>query len=293
MPAGALHDVEVLELARVAAVAAHEGPVYAAAEDALYYTTVPRDRADGVRLVAIERLHLPTGDVSVVLPDANAANGMAPDLDGRLVVCEQGGPRRDAAISTVDPRTGEREVLVDRVAGLPLNSPNDVVVGADGAVWFTDPAYGWLQGFRPRPRPGDHVYRHDRRTGHTAVVARGFDKPNGIALSPDGDRLYVGDSGRPRHVRAFAVGDGGRLDGGRVLARIAPGYPDGLKTDRDGRVYASAANGVQVFDPGGRRVAEIPLPGAVNFAWGGPRRDVLFITADAAVHAAVLTTQGA
>jgi sugar lactone lactonase YvrE len=105
MPAGVLHDVEVLELAPVAAVAAHEGPVYAAAEDALYYTTVPRDRADGVRLVAIERLHLPTGEVSVVLPDANAANGMAPDLDGCLVVCEQGGPRRDAAITTVDRRT--------------------------------------------------------------------------------------------------------------------------------------------------------------------------------------------
>ena len=148
-------------------------------------------------------------------------------------------------------------------------------------------------GFRPRPRLGDHVYRHDPETGRTAVVARGFDKPNGIALSPEGDRLYVGDSGRPRHLRAFAVGDGGRLDRGHVFARIAPGHPDGLKTDRDGRVYASAASGVQVFDADARLAGQIPLPGAVNFAWGGAERDVLFITTDTAVHAAVLTTRGA
>jgi gluconolactonase len=181
-----------------------------------------------VRIVAIARLDVATGDVTTVVEDANAANGMTLDRDRRLVVCEQGGPRRDAAITLVDPRTGEREVLVDRVAGRPLNSPNDVAVGPDGAVWFTDPAYGWLQGFRPRPRLGDHVYRHDRTTGATVLVARGFDKPNGIALCPDG-----------------------------------------------------------------RRVGVIPLPGAVNFAWGGPGRNVLFITTDTAVYAAVLTTQGA
>jgi gluconolactonase len=87
--------------------------------------------------------------------------------------------------------------------------------------------------------------------------------------------------------------DGGSLGRARVFARIEPGYPDGLKTDRDGRVYASAADGVQVFGPDGRRVGVIPLPGAVNFAWGGPGRNVLFITTDTAVYAAVLTTQGA
>src|SRR5215218_8184717 len=108
-------EFAVLEVSRVAAVEAHEGPVYVAAEDALYYTTVPRDRADGVRVVAIERLVVGTGDVSVVVADANAANGMTLDHDGLLIVCEQGGPERDAAIARVDPRTGAREVLVDRV----------------------------------------------------------------------------------------------------------------------------------------------------------------------------------
>jgi gluconolactonase len=280
--------VAVLDLRRVATVDAHEGPVYVPAEKALFFTSVRRGHA-----VAIKRLDVATGDVAVVVSDANAANGMTLDGDGRLLVCEQGGPSRDAAVARIDPRTGDREVLVDRVGGRPLNSPNDVAVGPDGAVWFTDPAYGWLQGFRPRPRLGDHVYRHDRGTGRTAVVARGFDKPNGIALSPDGGRLYVGDSGRPRHVRVFAAGDDGRLDGGRVFARIPSGYPDGLKTDREGRVYASAATGVQVFDATGRLSGEVPLPGAVNFTWGGAGRDVLFITTDDAVHAAVLTTQGA
>jgi gluconolactonase len=293
MPATDLTYFAVEHLAPVAAVEAHEGPVYVAAEDALYFTTVPHDRADGVRIVAIARLDVATGGVTTVVDDANAANGMTLDGDGLLVVCEQGGPRRDAAITRVDPRTGEREVLVDSAGGRPLNSPNDVAVGPDGAVWFTDPAYGWLQGFRPRPRLGDHVYRHDRATGATVLAARGFDKPNGIALSPDGLRVYVGDSGRPHHLRAFGVGADGRLDAGRVFAVVSPGVPDGLKTDRDGRVYASAADGVQVFDPDGRRVGEIPVPGAVNFAWGGAGRNVLFITTDTAVYAAILTTQGA
>jgi gluconolactonase len=291
--APALTGFALQDLAPVTAVAAHEGPVYVAAEDALYFTTVPHDRSDGARSVAIARLDVATGGVTTVVEDANAANGMTLDGYGRLVVCEQGGPRRDAAITRVDTRTGEREVLVDSVGGRPLNSPNDVVVGPDGAVWFTDPAYGWLQGFRPRPRLGDHVYRHDPATGATTLVARGFDKPNGIALSPDGRLAYVGDSGRPHNLRAFDVGADGRLDTGRVFAVVSPGVPDGLKTDRDGRVYSSAADGVQVFDPDGRRAGEIPLPGAVNFAWGGAERNVLFITTDTAVYAAVLTTQGA
>jgi gluconolactonase len=177
-------------------------------------------------------------------------------------------------------------------------------VASDGAIWFTDPSYGHLQGFRPEPIVGDYVYRHDPMTGETDVVADSFDKPNGIALSADESVLYVTDSGanqepgsyhvtRPHHIRAFDVTGGGRLSGERLFAVISPGFPDGLKVDRDGRVYASSFSGVQVFDPDGRMLGEIRLPGAVNFCFGGAERNLLLITTDSAVWAAGLAAKGA
>jgi gluconolactonase len=280
---------------RVVDVDAHEGPVYAPDEDALYFTTVPSPD------VAIKRLSLDSGEVSVLRGDTRKANGMTLGLDGRLLVCEQGTLSEPARIAAVDRATGEAETVVDD----RLSSPNDVAVRrSDGTIWFTDPTYGFLQGFRPEPASGDNVYRYDPATGRLTVVADDFDKPNGVAFSPDERVLYVTDSGanhepgsfdsrRPHHIRAFDVTPGGELSGGEVFAVVEPGFPDGLKTDAAGRVYASSFSGVQVFEPDGRRVGEIPVPGAVNFAFGGPERDHLFITADTAVWVAVLDAKGA
>jgi gluconolactonase len=287
------------EPVRVVETNAHEGPVYVPAEHALYFTTLPQ--AGGERpVVDIKRVALATGEVSLIRHDAGAANGMALAPDGRLVVCEQD----PAAITLVDPATGRAETLVDSWRGLRLNSPNDVVVKSDGTIWFTDPSYGHLQGFRPEPEVGDYVYRYEPATGRLSVVADSFDKPNGIAFSPDESTLYVTDSGanqepgsyyvdRPHHVVAFDVLDGRRLGPGRLFAVTSPGFPDGLKVDSDGRVYTSAASGVLIFDPNGELIDEIELPGAVNFAFGGPDRDVLYVTTDDAVRAVQLDVRGA
>jgi gluconolactonase len=293
------------ELRRLAEVDAHEGPVYCADEDALYFTSVPRPGPDHTPAVQIKRLELERPDeAAVVVADANGANGMTSDPDGRLIVCEQGSRWQPARISRFDRVTGERLTLVDEWQALRLNSPNDVVVSGDGSVWFTDPSYGYLQGFKGAPELGDYVYRHDPATGGTDVVADGFDKPNGIALSPDGRVLYVTDSGanqepgsyhpgRPHHIKAFDVIGGRRLTGERLFAVVSPGFPDGLKVDRDGRVYASSFTGVQVFDPCGDRLGAIRVPGAVNFCFGGAGGDVLLITTDSAVWAAALAAKGA
>jgi gluconolactonase len=286
------------EPVRVAATNAHEGPVYVPAEDALYFTTLPepgeRPRVD------IKRLALDTREISVVRADANVANGMALASDGRLVVCEQD----PAAVALVDPATGESETLVDSWGGLRLNSPNDVVVKGDGSVWFTDPSYGYLQGFRPAPEVGDYVYRYDPHGDRLTVVADSFDKPNGLAFSQDESILYVTDSGanqepgsyyvdRPHHIIAFDVLDGRHLGPRRLFAVTTPGFPDGLKVDAAGRVYASAFSGVQIFSPAGDPIGEIELPGAVNFTFGGPDRDVLYVTSDDAVWAVQLDARGA
>jgi gluconolactonase len=263
----------------LADVDAHEGPVYVPDEDALYFTSVPGPD------VAIKRLSLRSGEVSVLCADANRANGMALHHDGRLVVCEQGTRSAPARISLVDREDGATQTLVDGWGGLPLNSPNDVVVRRDGTVWFTDPSYGFLQGFRPAPALGDFVYRHDPATGETTVVAEGFDKPNGLAFSPDEDVLYVGDSGeQTHHIEAFDVVAGHALTRRRLFAVIDPGYPDGVKVDADGRVYAACCRGVQVFAPDGALVGEIAVPGAVNLAFAGADR--IFVTADTAVWTA-------
>jgi gluconolactonase len=285
----------VLGLEKILDVDAHEGPVYVEDEHALYFTTLPQP---GPR-VSIGRLDLNTLEVSIVRADANGANGMTLAPDGRLLVCEQGTPTQPARISAVDPATGATETVVDELAGLPLNSPNDIVVPSDGSIWFTDPSYGFLQGFKPEPVHGDYVYRFadDRLT----VVDDSFDKPNGLAFSPDESILYVGDSGanhevgsfvpsRPHHVRAFDVVEGKRLANSRLFATITPGFPDGIKVDADGRVYVSCFSGVQIFAPDGEQVDEIELPGAVNFAFAG---STLLITTDTALWAAELSAKGA
>jgi gluconolactonase len=267
---------------------AHEGPVYVEAEHALYLT-VER----GIRRIDLETHRIDDLDAAVVRP-----NGMYADGRGGLLVCEQGDLEHAARISRFDPMTGQLDTVVDEFDGLPLNSPNDVVVGPDGVVWFTDPSYGYLQRFRPTPSLGDFVHRYDPATGRHDVVADGFDKPNGIALSPGGRVLYVTDSGanqepgtfdpaRPHHVEAFDVA-GAHLRNRHVLAVIHPGFPDGLKVDASGLVYVSCGRGVQIFDPAGDQIGEIVVPGAVNFAFGGPDRRLLYITADFAVYVAAI-----
>src|SRR5439155_3248859 len=132
--ADVLGDAPRLE--KVADVDAHEGPVYVASEDALYFTTFPKPGPQ----VSIKRLDLATFDVSVVRRDANGANGMTLDHSGRLIVCEQGSLTERARISRLDPVGGWIEAIVDAWDGLALNSPNDVVVKSDGTIWLTDPS---------------------------------------------------------------------------------------------------------------------------------------------------------
>ncbi len=234
---------------RIAETDAHEGPVYVAEEHALYFTTLRGER------VAIKRLDLRDGAISIVRADANTANGMALDHEGQLVVCEQGTKTEPARIARLDRATGEVETVVDSWNGLPLNSPNDVVVARDRGIWFTDPSYGHLQGFRPEPELGDNVYRYDPATDSLTLVGAGFDKPNGLAFSPDERVLYVGDNGAPKELFAFDVDDTGRLSNRRVVAVTSGEHPDGIKVDREGRIYSSSPEGVQILAPAKRTPA--------------------------------------
>ncbi|MGD9545618.1 MAG: SMP-30/gluconolactonase/LRE family protein [Methylocystis sp.] len=287
---------------------AHEGPVYVAADHALYFTTTPEA---GFKNVHVRRVRLSgdafpfrSGAIETVLENANMANGMTLGSDGRLVVCEQGTRETPARISRFDPRSGAIETIVDHWRGLRFNSPNDVAIASDGAIWFTDPDYGQLQGFKGPAEIGAYVYRHDPVSGETSVVADDFNKPNGLAFSPDRSALYVTDSGAdqasgalvpslPHHIRAFDVAGGRRLCNSRLFAVVSPGIPDGIKCDAHGRVYVSSATGVQAFSAEGELLGEIMAPGVANFTFGGPNNDVLFILADTRIWQAALTVAGA
>ena len=286
---------------------AHEGPVYVKDEHALYFTTAPEP---GPKNIAIMRLQL-SGDAfpfaaqapETVLQPSNMANGMTLDRDGRLVICEQGTKETCAQISRMDLKARKIETVVDQWRGLRFNSPNDVVVKSDGTVWFTDPNYGEIQGFKNAPEVGAFVYRHDPATDETAVVADSFNKPNGLAFSPDETMLYITDTGAnqapdtyfvglPHHVRSFDVVDGRHLRNERLFAVVSPGVPDGIKLDAQGHVFTSSGTGVQVFTPQGDLMGEIIAPGVANFSFGGPNNDVLFILGDTNIWQAKLQVAG-
>jgi gluconolactonase len=280
-------------LTRVVDTDAHEGPVYLPSEDALLFTSLPRRAGAPHPVVAVRRLALDGARfplepdrITTLRADANVANGMALDGQARLIVCEQGTHTTNAAV------TREGRVLASSWNGLPLNSPNDVAVTSDGSVWFTDPSYGWLQGFRPQPLLGDNVLRRDPLDGSVSIVAGGFDKPNGLCFSPDERTLYVGDNGAPHRLLAFEVIEERRLGQARPIFDFGPGQPDGLKTDTAGRIYASSGTGANVLTPDGGLMGEIVLPGAVNFCFGTAERNVLFITNDDAIWAAQLAATG-
>jgi sugar lactone lactonase YvrE len=140
-------------LEELVATDAHEGPVYVAALDALFFTTVPRAvdvPLQGFKEVSIGRLEVAARTLSTLRAASNLANGMTLDREGRLLVCEQGTKTRRARISRIDLDTNAETTVVDEWFGLTFNSPNDLVVKSDGTVWFTDPSYGYLQGSRTR-----------------------------------------------------------------------------------------------------------------------------------------------
>lgn len=260
-----------------------EGPVWWPARGMLVWSDI-----EGRRVLGWSA----DGAVDVVLDATPFTNGNAVDADGRLLHCEHG--RR--CISRTGP-DGATTTLVGEYRGRRLNSPNDLVVGPDGAIWFTDPTYGI-----DNPRQGcpaapalDHrsVYRFDGATGALTRMAD-LSQPNGLAFAPDGRTLYVSDTDLQRHrIMAYNVGPDGALTGERVFRVIEPGVPDGFLVDGRGRVWSSSGSGVQVFAADGEPLGLIPTPHTCsNVAFGGADGRRLFITGEESLWAIDLAKPG-
>ncbi|GAB4561334.1 MAG: SMP-30/gluconolactonase/LRE family protein [Anaerolineae bacterium] len=221
----------------------------------------------------------PDGTVSVWREPSGNSNGLTFDRQGRLIACEHGNRR----VSRTEP-DGSVTTLADSYNGHRLNSPNDVVVRSDGLIYFTDPPYGIQPEEREQPCNGVYCIRPD---GTITLVADDFDRPNGLAFSPDESLLYIDDSPR-RHVRAFKVQPDGTLTGGEVIADMdhpQPGSPDGMKIDQEGHLYVTGATGVWVFEPDGALLGVVVTPERpANCAWGDEDYRTLYITARTSLY---------
>lgn len=251
-----------------------EGPVWHP-DGYLLFSDIPADTIykwtpDG----ALEKFRSPSGN----------SNGLTLDNQGRLVACEHGNRR----VSRIES-DGTVVVVADKYQGKRLNSPNDVVVKSDGSIYFTDPPYG----VQPEERELDFqgVYRITPG-GALTLLADDFEKPNGLAFSPDEKILYVDDTER-RHVRAFDVQPDGTLSNSRVFAELGEHRPDGMKIDVNGNIYVTASF-VWVFDSTGKHLGNITTPDApANCAFGGPDNKDLFITARPSIYRVKLKVAGA
>jgi gluconolactonase len=232
----------------------------------------------------------PDGVSSVVREQTRGANGQTFARDGRIVFCEQDGRR----VSRMNADGSGVETVVEAWQGQRLNSPNDIVCRSDGLIYFTDPPYGVKPEDRSLHFQG--VFALDT-LGSLRLLADDFEKPNGLAFSPDERTLYVNDTARYQ-VRAFDVEPSGSLAAGssRIFARVdpeKPGGPDGLKLDREGRLYVAVAQGIWVYSPAGQLLGIIGLPKRpANLAWCDPDARALAITAQDTVYRVRLKVAG-
>jgi gluconolactonase len=269
-----------------------EGPAYFPAGKYLLWSDIPNDR--------LLRYDETDGSVSVFMTPCNNHNGHTVDREGRLIACEH----RSRSVTRIE-HDGSRTVLASHWNGKRLNSPNDVVVTSDGAIWFTDPTYGIDSDYEGDAAPSEigasHVYRVDPKTGAVTAIVTDRVKPNGLCFSPDETILYVSDTGRshvadhPITITAYDVAsDLQTVNKGRAFATSQAGFFDGFRVDVRGNVWTSAGQSVHAYAPDGTLAVSIEIGEIVgNLCFGGPKRNRLYICAQTSLYSLYLNTRGA
>jgi gluconolactonase len=187
---------------------------------------------------------------------------------------------------------GKYTILADKFEGKKFNSPNDVIVGPDGALYITDPTLDLPKG-DTQEIPFQGVYRLGR-DGSIRLLTKDLSQPNGLAFSPDGKRLYIDDS-KQRDIRVYDVAMDGSLQNGRQFAKEEGrgGVPDGMRVDVHGNVFVTGPLGVWIWDPDGRHLGTIVMPEQpANLNWGDNDWSTLYITAETSVYRLKTKTRG-
>lgn len=256
-----------------------EGPVWIEDESFLHFSDIPANR--------IYKLNK-KGDISVFREPSNNSNGLTLDKEKRLIACEH-GKRRLTRTQT----DGSVKVLAESFEGKKLNSPNDVVVTHNGRIYFTDPPFGIKSDRQEQKHNG--VYMIDPDNLELKLVSKDFERPNGLAFSPEEDYLYIDDSWQKKIIR-YKVRENGELENGILFYEFKenlPGNPDGMKVDTEGNLYCTGPGGISVISPAGNLLGKIVLPEiASNCAWGEKKNKTLFITAQTSVYKIKLNIEG-
>ena len=242
------------------------------------------------------------GQIHVFREPSNGANGLLFDSQGRLMICESATRR----VTRIEP-DGRTVVLADRYQGMRFNSPNDLTIDSKGRIYFSDPRYGSRDDMEMRDQHGrqvEGIYRIDAPGKVTRVIGHEVDRANGVLVSPRDEYLYVADNdnnkaGGPRKLWRFRLRPDGAIEPGSrklVFDWLTGRGPDGVKMDREGRLYVAAGfnkptppyetadkfkGGVYIISPEGKLLDFIPIPvdEVTNCAFGGPDWKILFITA--------------
>ncbi|MFK7763266.1 MAG: isochorismatase family protein [Roseobacter sp.] len=268
-----------------------EGPLWHPIDQMLIFSDMPGDT---------RRKFVPGQGVSEIAKPSNKGNGMTYDADLNLLICEH------STSSVVRVRAdGSHETLCTHFEGRELNSPNDIIVRRDGAIFFTDPTYGRLEHFGvPRPLQmgfqGVYMLPPGHQPGQEPILVSDrymFTQPNGLCLSPCEKFMWVNDTDQA-NIRMFDVAEDGMLRNARVFASgitetLRKGVPDGMKADQAGNIFVTAPGGIWVYDFHGLKLGEIILPEmAANLHWGDADWSTLYICAETSVYSLKTGTQG-
>lgn len=258
-----------------------EGPVWHPG-GYLLFSDIPGNKIwelspDNETLVYLDKSGFTGGDKSD-LSDHVGSNGLALDAEGCLLICQHG----NHALARLDKK-GTLYSLADEFEGRPLNSPNDLIVHSDGAVYFTDPPYGLKDQILHPSRFQSFSGIYQYRNGELLLISDDLRYPNGICFSPDENYFYV-SSNHPdeSYLWRYRLSSSGQIIDQSILIEQ---NADGITTDKKGNLWLCTDQGIMIVSLSGKKLGLIPLPDSpANLAWGGRNENELYVTARSNIY---------
>ncbi|MAI69315.1 MAG: gluconolactonase [Rhodopirellula sp.] len=257
-----------------------EGPAWSQ-QGSLFFTDIPNAK--------IHLLSEKSNALSTFTSESGHANGILVDASNRILVCQM-----DGRVVQYDADTAKYEVLADKYEGKRFNAPNDLIVDKVGGIYFTDPLFRAPQ---PLPQGIQAVYYINPR-GKVSRLTDDIAAPNGIALSPDGKRLYVIPS-RQAEMLVYDVTGPGKIANGRVLCRLKQPQGkdntggDGMAIDVEGNLYITTNLGVEIFSQAGKHLGLVAFPQQpANVTFGGADRKTMYVTARTGLYRIAMPIAG-